>query len=248
MNTRITLVIFVCILFSNLLYAQGYVNIGADPQNVARGLEPGRMWVKYHGELTVKTNSGSGKWSFGKIRSGKILDVSIEDYKNDTMEDFFIPDCGNETYVPEGGTANTLPRKKKLDKDKIQVIVTYDQLQNQGGCITQEQYDQLRSDHEFIVSELSEIKIIATETNKNTKSIQELLIQMKDRMKGDVLDSEENDYSGTSPFWTTVKWVGITAIVAWVTYEIVKLLNKDKAPSGGGGGQNTGGPAPDPWN
>ncbi len=246
MNNIKVVVVFLLSMFVGNICAQGYLQIGADPVNVTRGLEPGRMWVKYHEELVVKTNSGSGIWYFGKIRSGQILDISIDDYNNDMIQDFLIAFCGNETYVPEGGTANTLPRKRKLDKNKIQVIVTYEQLQKQGGCITQEQYDQLRSDHEFIVSLLGEMDVIVNETNKRTKTIQELIIEMRDRMSGyQGKGSDTDDDDSGAGFWNTTKWVGIAAIIAWLTYEVIKLLSND---DGGGERIPVGGPAPDPWN
>ena len=227
-------------------YAQGYLQIGADPVNVTRGLEPGRMWVKYSEDLIGYTNSGSGKWSFGKIRAGEILDIAIQDYENDAVQDMVIAHCGNDFYVPKGGSAHTLPRKKKLDKNKIQVIVSYDQLVAQGGCITQEQYDELRSDHQFIVSLLGEMNVIVNETNNRTKSIQELIIEMRDRMSAG--DQGSDTDSGGGPFWTTVKWVGIAAIVAWLTYEIIKLLDNNNGGEQKASPPSTGGPAPDPWN
>ena len=245
MNKVIVICMFVGFLVGNI-FAQGYLQIGADPVNVTHGLNPGRMWVKYSEDLVGYTNSHSGKWSFGKIRAGEILDISINDYNNDAVQDATIAHCGNDFYVPAGGSAHTLPRKKKLDKSKIQVIVSYDQLVSQGGCITEEQYNQLRSDHEFIVSQLGDITVVVNETNQRTKSIQELILQMKDRMKAVGDDDSQDESSEGSPFWTTVKWVGLAAIIAWLTYEVIKLL-KDNGSSDGGGG-NQGGPAPDPWN
>gem|GEM_PF-4667782 len=226
------------------IFAQTYLQIGADPVEITRGLEPGRMWVKYSEDVIGYTNSGSGKWSWGIIRAGEIFDIAIQDYENDAVQDMVIAHCGNDFYIPEGGSAHTLPRKKKLEKSKIQVIISHDQLKAQGGCITEEQYNQLRDDHNFIISLLGNMNGTLNETNKRTKSIQELIIEMKNRMSGQGEGSDSDDDSGAG-FWNTAKWVGIAAIVAWVIYEVVKMFIND---DNGGDKAPIGGPAPDPWN
>ncbi len=108
-------------IFSFSLFAQTYIQVGADPQDLQRKVRSDEMLIKYLKDFYVRTESGSGKVVTGILRKGEPLIVKKDDFQRGEIKDFVILQCGNETSVYSRVGVSSL---QYLDMNNVEVIWT----------------------------------------------------------------------------------------------------------------------------
>jgi hypothetical protein len=226
-----------------------FLSIGSNPQNPFRELQPDEMLVKPIRDLYIVTKGGpkADATSVGLVHKGIVIIVKKGEYASNSIREFVIADCGNDSYVIRRGD-----KKRTLQPLDTKDLFVFSYNGAQTGTELSEQI----TDEGF--PEGPEGK--GMYDPKVMKAIEDFLAQEKEKNKeerdkfiadltGKMSAGEKGKEKEGGASW--VPWViGGVVVATLATISIIALSKANKAErnAGGGGGGTGGGPAPDPIN